>query len=59
MAEPPPSPFAIALTTLVQHRLRELPPPSVIMDTSRIDRVSAVHSQTYDALDEGVDRVEG
>lgn len=59
LPEPPPSPFAIALTTLVRHRLRELRPPSVIMDTSRIDRVSAVHSQCYDALDEGGDRIEG
>jgi hypothetical protein len=58
-AEPPPSPFALALTTLVQHRLRDLPPPSVITDTSRIDRASAVHSQSYDALDEGVDRADG
>jgi hypothetical protein len=59
LAEPPPSPFAIALTTLVQHRLREPTPPSVIMDTSRIDRVSAVRSQSYDALDGSVDMVEG
>ena len=58
-AEPPPSPFALALTTLAQHRLPDLPPPSVIMDTSRKDHVSAVHSQSYDALDEGVDTVDG
>ena len=59
IAEPPPSPFALTLTTLVQHRLRDLSPPSVIMDTSRIDHVSAVHSQPYNALDEGVDTVDG
>lgn len=59
-AEPPPSPFALALTTLVQRGLRDLSPPSVIMDTSRMAHVSAVHSQTYDALGEGVDySVEG
>lgn len=57
LAEPPLSPFAIALTTLVQHRQRELSPHSVIMDTSPIGRASAVHSQSYDALDEGVDTV--
>jgi hypothetical protein len=58
-AEPPPSPIALALTTLVHHRLGDLSPPSVIMDTSGID-VSAVHSQSYDALGEGVDySVEG
>lgn len=37
LAEPPSSPFAIALTTLVQHRQGELSPRSVIMDTSGID----------------------
>ena len=59
-AEPPPSPFTLALTTLVQRGLRDLSPPSVIMDTSRMAHVSAVHSQTYDALGEGVDySVEG
>jgi len=58
-AEPPPSPFALTMTTLVQHRPRDLSPHSVIMDTSRIDHVSAVHSQSYDVLDEGVDTVDG
>jgi hypothetical protein len=37
LGEPPPSPFAIALATLVQHRQRELSPRPVIMDTSRLD----------------------
>jgi hypothetical protein len=58
-AEPPSSPFALALTTLVQHRLRDLSPPSVIMNISRIDHASAVQSQSYDTLDEGVDTVDG
>lgn len=56
IAEPPPSPFALALTTLVQHQIRDLSPPSVI---SRIDHVSAVHSQSYDGVYEGVDTVNG
>ncbi len=51
LAELPPSPVALALTTLVQHQLRDLSPPSVIMYTSRIDPISAVHSQSYKALD--------
>lgn len=57
LGEPPPSPFTIALTTLVQHRQGELSPCSVIMDTPRVDYVSAVRSRSCDALDEGVDTV--
>ena len=57
LAEPPPSPIAITLTTLVQHRQREFSPRSVIMDTSGIDYASAAHSQSCDALDEGGDTV--
>jgi hypothetical protein len=59
-AEPPPSPFTLALTTLVQRRVRDLSPPSVITDTSRMVHVSVVPSQADDALGEGVDySVEG
>jgi hypothetical protein len=42
-SESPPSPVALALTTLVQHRLGDLSPPSVIVDTSRQDPVCVVH----------------
>lgn len=58
-AEPPPSPLALTLTTLVQHGLRNPSPPSVIMDTSCTDHVSSAHSQSYDGLDGGVDTVDG
>lgn len=58
-AEPPPSPLALALSTLVQHGIRNSSPPSVIMDNSRTDHVFAAHSQSYDRLDEGLDTLDG
>ncbi len=58
-SESPPSPVALALTTLVQRRPGDLSPASVIIDTSRQDPVCVVHPQSYDALDDGVDMAEG